>query len=142
MTKCEAGILDRCVSVFTYITFGMAGFVWLLVIYFTKGRLKNFTAFHIYQSIFLGLLLTVLSKVFEYAFILLYKVPFLGPYVEKLFVLLVQTPIYLPPLNFSILYGIVFVLIFYLSFGAVIGKLSYVPGISDIIKANLNWSRE
>ena len=142
MAECKAGVLDRLVGVLTYFTFGMAGFIWLLVIYFTKGKLRNFAAFHIYQSIFLGLLLTVVSWAMEYVFIILYKIPFLGTYVEKLFILLVKTPIYLAPLNFSILYAVTFVSIAYLSIGAIIGKLSYVPWVSDIIKANLRWDRE
>lgn len=142
MAKCNAPILDRCVSVLTYFTFGIAGLVWLLIVHFSGNRLKNFSAFHIYQSIFLNILLTAASLLFKFLFSLFYSVPFLGPYVKKLFIFLVQTPLYLPPLNFSILYAIVFVLLCYLSAGAVIGKLSYVPGISDIIKSNLDWSKE
>ncbi len=139
MAKYNATILDRCISVLTYFTFGMAGFIWILIVHFSGAKLKNFVAYHIYQSIFLGLLLTVLTIFCGYVFGFLKLIPFLGNYIAKL-MWLIEAPVY-SNFNYSIPFLLILAMQCYLCAGALLGKLSYVPYISNIIKSNLNWGQ-
>jgi len=140
--KYEAPIIDRLVGALTYPTFCIVGIAWIIITHFGKMKMGDFAAFHIRQSIILGMILVVFSTLFGYIFTFLYKVPFIGAYIERLYIIFVKTPIYISPLNFSILHAIIFISICYLSLGALLGKLSYVPYISDVVKPGSDWRRK
>ena len=47
----EPFLIEKIVAALSYLTMGMAGFIWLLISLFTKVRLKSFLQYHIFQSI-------------------------------------------------------------------------------------------
>ena len=54
-------MIERIVAAASYLTMGMAGFIWLLITLFTKARLKPFLLYHIVQSIMISLIFVILS---------------------------------------------------------------------------------
>ena len=42
-------MIERVVASLSYLTMGMAGFIWLIVSLFTNARLKPFLQYHIFH---------------------------------------------------------------------------------------------
>ena len=123
-------LVERIISALSYITFGIAGVVWIVVCYILKSHMSNFCSFNIYQSIFFSFFLYILSLICSIAAGLLSAVPFLGKLVNDFNLFFTQTPIYFG----YTLWGLtIFVIICYLSIFALLGKYPYLPFISDVI---------
>ncbi len=130
----SVSLWDRFVSVATYFTFGMAGLIWLIASFLIfKKTVTQFCAYHIYQSIFIAVILAVLGMFFDIAYSFTSQIPYIGSFIQYAYVYLVRTPIYF---TFSLIHFVIFLFLVYLSFGAVLGKYSYLPFISDVIKSN------
>lgn len=125
---------DRFVSVATYFTFGMAGLIWLIASFLVfKKTVSPFCAYHIYQSIFIAVILAVLGMFFDIAYSFTSQIPYIGNAIHFVYVHLVRTPTYF---TFSLVHFVIFLFLAYLSLGAVLGKYSYLPFISDVIRSN------
>lgn len=127
-------IWDRFVSITTYFTFGTTGVIWLIASYLIfKKPMSPFVAYHVYQSIFISILLYVIGMFLSIAFNLTANIPLIGGVVKFLNLYLFNLPIFY---TFSLVHFIIFIIIVYLSLGALLGKLSYFPFISDVIRSN------
>lgn len=133
--KEEITIIDRLVGVATYFTFGAAGIIYLLIAYFSKTNLKDFVAYHIRQSIFLAIMLWAISFLLGISLAFIIKWPYIGGYVERLVIFFAGTPIH-SDWNYSIIHLMILALNSYLAIGAILGKYSYIPFISDMMKPN------
>jgi hypothetical protein len=129
----SATIVDRLISAATYPSFGMVGFVWLIASYILKKHLSEFARFHIYQGIFAALTLFIVTTVFGIGASLLMSIPFIEPYIRAIDLFIAKTPIYF---TFTLWNFTVLAFIAYFSIGALLGKRSYVPFISDVINSN------
>lgn len=126
-------MIERIVSALSYITSGFIGFIWLLLGIFTKSNVRPFLKYHIFQSIFLAIayflacqLLGMLASVINYI-----------PIVRNI-LSMVLFPLMMPLiLGFSILQILIYTFIFYLVVTSFMGRYSYIPWISDIIKMNV-----
>lgn len=112
--------MEKIISVATYLTWGLVGFVYLLIAFFTKLGLRPFLRFHIYQSVFLSLLFAVISMLFAP---LVFWIPILNKLFNVHFVG-----------SLTIINLLIFLLLIYLCAGAILGKYSYIPWVSDVIK--------
>lgn len=125
---------DKFVSITSYYTFGLTGFIWLIASYLIfKKPLTHFCSYHVYQSIFISVLLAVFSMLFDIIFQLIVKIPFIGDFIGLFNLYVFRLPIFH---TFTLFNFIIFIIISYLSLGALLGKLSYFPFISDVIKSN------
>lgn len=126
-------MIERIVSALSYITSGFIGFIWLLLGIFTKSNVRPFLKYHIFQSIFLAIayflacqLLGMLASVINYI-----------PIVRNI-LSMILFPLMMPlVLGFSILQILIYTFIFYLAVTSFMGRYSYIPWISDIIKMNV-----
>lgn len=126
-------LMERIICALSYITFGIAGVVWVVVSYIAKNHMSPFCSYNVYQSIFFSFFLYILSLTCSIAAGLLSAVPFLGELVNKFTLFFTQTPIYF---GYSLWGLIIFVIICYLALFALLGKYPYIPLISDVIGAN------
>lgn len=129
--------VEKAIGVLTYMTGGMVGFLWLILGAILRQRLKPFMMFHVYQSIFLSLLFAFIGYALEFVFFLISKIPYVGNMVAALGVLLTIPLLKFYIFNISILTLLMMTFIVYLSVGVVLGKLSYVPWVSGIIRQNI-----
>jgi hypothetical protein len=128
----SSNLFDRIICVLSYFTFGFVGLVWLIWCALAKKPFRHFMLYHIYQSIFLGLLLTIISLFFNVVMSIIIAIPFVGEFLNNIIIYL-NTP-FLG--TFSIIqWGILLILI-YLSYGTMGGRYTYFPFVSDIISAN------
>jgi len=112
--------MEKIVSVLSYMTCGLVGFLFILVVFFSKLSLRPFLKFHIYQSIFLSLLFYVIVHVFN------------------------PLTLWIAPLNYlcnaqlignlTILNILSLGFLIYLCAGVIMNKCSYIPWVSDVIK--------
>lgn len=130
----RSSLWDRFVAITSYYTFGLTGLVWIVASYLIfKTTLTRFTSYHIYQSIFISILLAVFTMAINFIFDLVIKIPFIGHFLASFYHYVFGHPVFY---TFSLFHFVLFALLTYLSLGAFLGKLSYFPFISDVIKAN------
>lgn len=129
----KVAISDRILSILTYFTFGMAGLIWLVFAYVAKKQSTPYLMFNIFQSIFLSILLTVISLVYQIAINLISVIPFIGKLAVAFHIFFNQSPIFF---GFTISGLLVTLLIVFLSMVCFIGKRPYIPFISETIKNN------
>ena len=126
-------MIERIVAALTYPTMGMIGFIWLILGLITKARPRAFTLYHIYQSIFLSIAYVVLSLLIGIVVNILSYVPVIYKLVPQI-LLWANAPIFF---GYSIIQTIIYAIILYLAVFAFMGRYSYFPWVSEIIKENL-----
>lgn len=127
--------IEKIISALSYFTMGIVGFVWLLLGAILKLGLRPFLRYHIYQSLFLSFLFFILSVGLSLVLGLLSYIPFIGGIISTI-TFLIATPLFG---SFSVLNIIFFLFMAYLIITSLAGKTTYIPWVSNIIKANINY---
>jgi len=122
--------IERILSVATYLTVGGVGFVWLIIAAVMRKQVTPFLMYHILQSIFISILFFLADLLFKLVFVVLYKVPIINAIP-----VLLNNPIHFL-LNLSIIQLFTTSIILYLAITSGAGYYSYLPWVSDIIRAN------
>ena len=130
----EPFLIERIVASLSYLTMGMAGFIWLIISLFTKARLRPFLQYHIFQSIFLSLLFVVLWVLINILSNILGYIPFIKTVLAQIIFWLNMPLIF----EYSLIQTIIYLLLLYLAFTSFMGKYSYVLCVSDIIDQNVS----
>lgn len=126
--------IERIISAASYLTAGMAGFLWMILAAILKKSIKPFLMFHILQSIFISIAYFLFIELYKLVFIVLVKIPLLNS-IFLFFNGLVFNP--LPILwGMSLMQVFTSLVILYLTVTSFIGQYSYIPYVSDIIKNN------
>lgn len=124
--------MEKFIASVSYI-FPMAGFVVIILTALMKKDMKPFLKYHIYQSIFIAIFLFLVLYGLQFAMNIISYIPIIKNIVSMVTFLL-NSPIFL---GFSVVTFTYFVFVLYLIIGVIKGGNSYVPWVSDIIKANL-----
>lgn len=127
-------LIERTVASLSYLTMGMAGFVWLIISLFTNIGLKPFLQYHIFQSIFISLGFTVLSLFIGFLSNVLSLIPLINKLIAQIGFLLNMPLLF----GYSLIQIAIYAALFYLAGTSLIGKFSYVPWVSDIIGQNIS----
>lgn len=122
---------DKIISGLSYLTTGLVGFIWIIVSHIRGQSLSNFTRFHIFQSIFIFILLYLLGMVFNILLAFVQLIPLIGPVVVNIVYYLKVYPMILgfSLINFSII-GVTI----YLAVYSFLGKYGEIPWVSDTIR--------
>lgn len=128
-------MLEKIIAALSYITGGFVGFFWLLLALFTKNSLKPYLSYHVFQSIFLSFLFFIISIFLKFVMSILSIIPFAGQVITR-FGFYLNMPIMLF-FGYSIIEAGMFALVFYLVVTCLQGKYSYLPWVSNIIRANI-----
>jgi len=126
-------MIERIVSALSYLTSGVIGFVWLILGVLTKSSLRPFMKYHIFQSIFLAMGYFLLLVILEQISVIINFIPV----VRNIFSL-ITFPFLIPIIfGLSIVQILIYTLLFYLAVTSFMGRYSYIPWISEIIKKNV-----
>ena len=122
--------IERILSFSTYLTAGGVGCVWLIIAALLKKRVTKFLMYHIFQSIFISILFFLIYNLLGFVSIILYKIPVINviPYLLNLPISFL--------FNLSIIQACTTSIILYLAITSGLGYYSYLPWVSNIIKAN------
>lgn len=132
----EPLMMEKCIASLSYITSGFVGFFWLLLGIFTKNTIRPYLKYHIFQSIFLSIAFFLLSAFLGLIMNILSVIPLVGQLILQ-FTFYLNAPILF---GFSLIQSLIYILIIYLVITSFQGKYSYIPWISEIIKANVKGS--
>lgn len=134
--KSEPLLIEKIIAALSYITFGFVGFFWLLLGIFTKNTLRPYLKYHIFQSLFISIAYFLLGQFLGLIMNILSMIPFINQLVLQL------TFYFNAPLifDFSVIQIFVYSIIIYLVATSFQGQFSYLPWISEIIKANVKNS--
>lgn len=124
--------IERIIAALTYANC-LIGLVWLIIAAVMKKGIRPFLQFHIYQSIFLAFALFIVSKGLGLLMHLINFIPFVNK-VVSIITFYLNTPLVL---GFSVVTFIIFAVVIYLIIGALMGRYSYFPWVSDIIRGNI-----
>lgn len=133
MYKEEISFGERIIASLSYVTAGLVGFVWLVIAFLAKKNFKPFLHYHVFQSIFLSILYYIVSVLLGLILQIIGVIPVIGQLGSRIFFML-NMPLFF---GFSIINTLIYLVIFYLVFTSLQGRYSYLPWVSDIIKANL-----
>jgi hypothetical protein len=132
----EPLMMEKIIASLSYITMGFVGFMWLLIGIFTKNNLRPYLKYHIFQSIFISIAYFLVSAFLGLIMNILSIIPLVNQLVLQ-FTFYLNAPILL---GFSVIQAMIYAVIFYLVITSFQGKFSYLPWISEIIKANVQNS--
>ena len=124
--------MEKLVAVLSYI-FPLVGFAFIIIATLMKKDIKPFLKYHIFQAIFIAFSLWIIISGLGFLMHILSYIPVVKTIVG-MFTFFLNTPIVF---GFSIISFVYFVFVLYLIIGVLRGTGSYVPWVSDIIKANL-----
>lgn len=127
-------LTERFLAAVNYFTYGLVGFIWIIVNAIRGGRLSPFAQYHIFQSFFLVMLYWLLTVFTSLIVQILSFVPFVNELVLKL-LFYFNTPFFFG--QYSIITGAVTLIIIYLVLTSLQGLYSYIPWVSDIIKRSV-----
>lgn len=128
----EPSVMEKLIAAATYI-FPLIGFVYIVLAAIMKKDIKAFLKFHIFQSIFLAFTIWIAVSAITFAMNLISYIPIVKNIVGMITFFL-NTPILL---GFSVVTFVYLLFILYLISGVFRGVYSYIPWVTDIIKANL-----
>lgn len=129
---CEPSVPEKIIAAATYV-FPLIGFIYIVIAALMKKNIKSFLKFHIFQSIFLAFTIWIVVAGITFAMNLISYIPLVKNIVGMVTFLL-NTPIIF---GFSVVTFAYLLFIIYLIFGVIKGSYSYIPWVSNIIKANL-----
>ena len=129
--------LEKIISVLSYISFGIAGIIWLITAGLLKKRLRYFLMYNIVQSVVISVFYAFFSLLLDTVFKLLAPIPFLGMIIAKLNLFLTQPLIKIFFLSFSVIPLIITLLLIYIIAGVILGRIFYVPGLTSIINKTM-----
>jgi hypothetical protein len=124
--------IEKIIAIGSYI-FPMVGFVIIIIVALMKKDMKPFLKYHIFQSIFIAFGLSIIAYGLTLLMNMLSAIPVVKNVISFVTFYL-NTPIVL---GFSVITTIYFIVIMYLIIGVIRNSDSYIPWVSDIIKANL-----
>lgn len=123
------GAFDRLISVLTYVTAGWAGFIYCVIMYFRKRNPSVFIKYNVFQSIFISLLLLVLSMGLELISKFLSYIPFINYLNAQIFFLLNRPVLF----DYSLIQLLLSALVIYLAGFSLLGKYPRLYWVSSII---------
>lgn len=132
----EPQMIEKLVAAGSYITFGFIGFLWLLLAIFTKNNLRPYLKYHVFQSIFISIAYFLLCQFMGLIMNIFSVIPIVNQIVMQ-FTLYLNMPLIL---SFSLIQIAIYAIILYLVVTSFQGQYSYIPWVSEIIKANVKNS--
>lgn len=125
--------MEKLIASLSYLTMGFVGFIWLLIGIFTKNTLRPYLKYHIFQSIFISIAYFLISAFLGLIMNILSIIPVVNQLVLA-FTFYFNAPILF---GFSVIEAACFAVILYLMVTSIQGKFSYIPWVSEIVKANV-----
>ena len=130
-------LIERIVVSLSYLTMGFIGFIWLILGAFTKSQSSSFVKYHIFQSIFISILLFILNVLLGIINDVLSVIPIIKVFTQQIYYLF-NTPLFM---NYSLIQMVMYLFIAYLMITSALGVYTYVPFVSDIISQNVGRGR-
>ena len=125
--------IEKLVSLVSYYTMGIAGLVWVIISFLLKKKTRFFLMYNIAQSMLIAIFLAILNLLLEIILQIIIAIPFLSSIGIKINMFL-SSRILIFGLAFNKIETLVFILLLYISFGVIFGRILYVPLFTNAMK--------
>lgn len=125
--------IEKIISVLSYISLGIIGLIVMLIAYSQKKRLRTFLNYNVVQSVVIGVFLAIFKCVFDLILTIFSKIAFLDFIAASINILFSFEIIRIYNLSFSLSEIFVYILLIYIIVGVVLGRIFYIPFLSDFI---------
>lgn len=124
--------IERIIAALSYVNC-LIGLIWLIIAALMKRGIRPFLQFHIYQSIFIAFAIFIVGAGLALVMKIINFIPIINNIVS-IITFYLNTPIIM---GYSVVNFLIFLVLMYLALGALMGRFSYFPWVSDIIKGNI-----
>lgn len=127
--------IEKIISILSYFTMGIIGLVLLLIAHFAKKKIRYFLMYNIIQSMVIAILLAILKLTLNIIFSILALIPFINIITAKLNYIMSVRILILPIFNlsFNIIEIIIHLILLYIIFGVIMGRIFFVPYLTNFI---------
>mgnify|MGYP005766697441 CR=1 FL=1 len=131
--------IEKIISVLSYISMGIAGLIWIIIAYFRKQNLRFFLMYNIAQSMVISIFLALIKIGLDIILSVIAKIPFVDYIAAVIYFLLSFKVIRIYGLNisFTLLELLVILLIGYIITGVVLGRIFYIPFLTDLMNRTM-----
>ena len=130
-------MIERIVVSLSYLTMGLIGSIWIILGAFTKSQSSTFVKYHVFQSIFISILLFLINVFLGIVNDVLSIIPFVKILTQQIFYLF-NMPVFM---NYSVIQITIYLFVAYLMLTSALGIYTYVPFVSDIISQSTGRGR-
>lgn len=125
--------VEKIISLLSYFSMGMVGFIWLIIAFRLKKQLRYFLRYNIIQSIIISIIFAVIKLITDILLSILVLIPSLDRIIATINWFLSIKVISIFYLSFNIFQLLLFILLSYISIGLLLGKIFYIPILSNIM---------
>ena len=131
-------LIEKIISVLTYITMGLAGLIWLMIAYFNKKKLKFFLMYNIVQSMIISIFCVAIKLIVDIILEIFARIPFLDFVAAIIYYVISFKIIRLSSgLSFTFFQLILTILLGYIIAGIFMGKIFYIPVLSRFMNKTM-----
>lgn len=130
--------IEKILSVLSYLTMGIVGLIWIIFANLSKQKVKYFLFYNIIQSIIISVFLAVFNISLDIILSLLAKIPYFDWIAAILNIFLTFEIIKIFNMSFTVIGFIVILLIVYIIIGVLIGRIFYIPFLTNIIQKTVS----
>lgn len=134
--------IEKIISVISYFSMGIIGLFWIILANMLHKKLKYFLMYNIVQSMLISVFLAAFKLILDIVLSILSIIPFIDSILAVFNWFISVKVISIFYFSFSILELLIFTLICYISIGVIIGRIFYIPILTDLINKimkNYEW---
>jgi len=129
--KPAISIEDRVVSGLSFLSYGLIGFIWIIVSHIRGKSLSSFARFHIFQSIMFFIGVYVITLILNIFLGFVQIMPFIGSIVANIVYYTSEYPLVLDlPLTTFLVQAVAV----YMAVFSFLGKYAELPKLSDYVR--------
>jgi len=113
---------------------GIAGIIWITAAFLFKKKLKPFLMFHAVQSIVIVIFLAVLNIIVRLMILISDFMPQFLKIILQFIINFLTGRFFIFGMPFNVINAAVLLLFIYISLGAALGRIFYVPVLANIMK--------
>lgn len=128
--------IEKIISALSYITMGIVGFIWIIIAYSMKKRLKYFLMYNIVQSMIIAIFLAIFKLVIDIVLSIISLIPFID-FIAAILNIIISFKILSIPflhMSFTIIELFIYSLLIYIIWGITLGRMFYIPVLTGIMQ--------
>ena len=128
--------LEKIISALSYISMGFIGFLWIIIAFVCKRKLRYFLMYNICQSMVISIFLAILNILLKLIFSIFSHIPILDAVVGILnYIISIKILRFTGiGLSFNIIEFMLFLLFVYIIIGIFLGRIFYIPILTKFIQ--------
>lgn len=130
--------IEKIISSLSYLSMGIVGMFWIILAYSMKRTLRYFLMYNIAQSMLISIFYAIICMVGYIIFKITEIIPFLKYISASINFFISVKIVSILGFSLSILQLILFLLFMYIISGIIVGRIFYVPFLSQIMTKAMN----